>query len=480
MKAMKMPLKYLVRISIVVLLITSMSSCQSWHEAKEVIAKADSLLANGVIMRDTAALAATIRTLDNPVGRMCEREQLVKAYYLMGRNLDDYSHNFSDAAEYYIKADRLKTKDYVLRGRINSCMGYICKQDSCFKEALVFYERSSKSFKASGNEWYYAHNLLNVAEQYVNLREYDKADSVLSIAETYNIDSAYYASQLDIKAMKFYNQQMYDSALVCLLSIKDYQRNIEDRCFSYLILARCYNKSDNLENAKVYAEYVYNNSNIPSYRSNVCYVLMQISKKECNIDDLSNYSHTREDEDRKLRTDNESCAQATMNLKTYLHNPYPSKRITYYILVLCALLSLLGGLAYWLYSRYYLTMQMHTDTLQMHEKEKLDRRDTYLNRVCNHSIYFIKADVWKNDQQLRELANLHFSDMFTRLRDTYHLSDQEIKICLMILLEYSREQMANLLYLQPNTIGKAKNKIAKDLATAPAKLRDFLIDFLSL
>ena len=34
------------------------------------------------------------------------------------------------------------------------------------------------SFKASGNEWYYAHNLLNVAEQYVNLREYNKADSV--------------------------------------------------------------------------------------------------------------------------------------------------------------------------------------------------------------------------------------------------------------------------------------------------------------
>ena len=122
MKTMKMPLKYLVRISIVVLLMTSMSSCQSWREAKEILVEADSLLANGVIMRDTAALAASIRTLDNFIGRVCEREKLAKAYYLMGRNLDDYSHNFSDAAEYYIAADRIKTKDYVLRGLLKRGM----------------------------------------------------------------------------------------------------------------------------------------------------------------------------------------------------------------------------------------------------------------------------------------------------------------------------------------------------------------------
>ena len=125
MKTMKMPLKYLVRISIVVLLITSMSSCQSWREAKEVLVEADSLLANGVIMRDTAALAAPIRTLDNFIGRVCEKDKLAKAYYLMGRNLDDYSHNFSDAAEYYIAADRIKTKDYVLRGLLKRGMFFL-------------------------------------------------------------------------------------------------------------------------------------------------------------------------------------------------------------------------------------------------------------------------------------------------------------------------------------------------------------------
>ena len=454
-------------------------SCQLWHEAKEVIAEADSLLAKGVIMRDTAALASSIRTLDNFIGRLCERDKLAKAYYLMGRNLDDYSHNFSDAAEYYIKADRIKTKDYVLRGRINSCMGYLCKQDSCFEEALVFYERANEAFAKSGNDKRYANGLVSIAEQYVNLKEYTKADSVLRIADDYEIDSALYARKIDVKALACYNQQMYDSALVYLLSIKEYPRNFEARCYSYMKIMHNYECINQLCNNKWYAEYIVTHSKNSNYRSNAYFYLMILAELNNDIENLSVYSHAREDEDRNIRNANESCAQATMNLKSYLHNPYPSRRITYYIFALCALLCLLGVLAYWLYKRYHLTMKLHTDTLQIHENEKMERRDAYLKRVCNHSIHFMKPDVWKNDQRLRELANLHFSDMFTRLRDTYHLSDQEIKICLMILLEYSREQMATLLYLQPNTISKAKNKIAKDLATTSVHLRDFLIDFLS-
>ena len=98
----------------------TIASCQSWHEAKEVIAEADSLLVEGAIMRDTVTLARAIEALDKPFSRMLAREELAEAYYLMGQNLDDYHHNFADAADYYIEADRLKTKDLFLRGRINS------------------------------------------------------------------------------------------------------------------------------------------------------------------------------------------------------------------------------------------------------------------------------------------------------------------------------------------------------------------------
>ena len=163
------------------------------------------------------------------MGYLFAKQELAKAYYFMGRNFY-YLNDFSTAADYYILCDRLNPKDPLYKGRINSCMGYLCKQDSCFEEALEFYERSSYSFKEAGDEWYYAHNLLNIAEQYVNMREYAKADSVLDIAKGYEIDSAYFARMVDVRALALYNQQLYDSALVCLLSIENYPRNMDARC----------------------------------------------------------------------------------------------------------------------------------------------------------------------------------------------------------------------------------------------------------
>ena len=50
-------LKHIIRLILFPLLVGTVVSCQSWHEAKEVIAEADSLLAKGVIIEDTAVLA---------------------------------------------------------------------------------------------------------------------------------------------------------------------------------------------------------------------------------------------------------------------------------------------------------------------------------------------------------------------------------------------------------------------------------------
>jgi DNA-binding CsgD family transcriptional regulator len=142
------------------------------------------------------------------------------------------------------------------------------------------------------------------------------------------------------------------------------------------------------------------------------------------------------------------------------------------IAIIGLLLILVTGGALWLCKHYF-------HTVKIGAKKKAKRRANFTKRVFNHSIHFVKAATWKDDKTVRNLANLHFSDMFNRLEDTYHLSEREMQICLMILLEYSREQMADILHLQPNTISKAKLKIAKELKTNSATLRDYLIDFLA-
>ena len=314
--------RHIGKMLLVALLVMSCTSCARWREAKAVIAEADSLLVKGEIMQDTAVLTEVINTLDNPVGRVIAKDELAEAYYLMGRNMDDYCHDFAAAADYYIEADRLQTTDLVLRGRINSCMGFICKQDSCFVEALEFYERANKAFYKIGDERRIANGLVSIAEQYVNLKEYAKADSVLSLASRYEIDSAYYARMVDVRALALYNQEMYDSALVMLLSIKDYPRNIEARCFSYQMIMQIYNLLNEPDTAIKYARYIITNSNNPNYRSNAYYHLINDAKFNNDLEHISLYSCVREDEDRKIQHDAELCAQAALKLKDYLRNPY--------------------------------------------------------------------------------------------------------------------------------------------------------------
>ena len=116
-----------------------LTSC-GWHEAKEVIAVADSLdQTEHVIYDDTAALGKAIRCLDNPFGRVLMSNTLGKAYYYMGRNYS-LSNQIPEAADCYINADRLQINDPICRGRINSNMGYICAQNNSDSLALIFFE----------------------------------------------------------------------------------------------------------------------------------------------------------------------------------------------------------------------------------------------------------------------------------------------------------------------------------------------------
>ena len=104
--------------------------CLHWQETKEVIATADSLdQTEHVIYDDTAALGRAIRSLDNPFGRLFMSNTLGKAYYYMGRNYS-LSNQIAEAAGCYIEADRLQIDDPIYRGRVNSCMGYICAQNN--------------------------------------------------------------------------------------------------------------------------------------------------------------------------------------------------------------------------------------------------------------------------------------------------------------------------------------------------------------
>ena len=481
--------RHIGKISLVALLVMSCTSCAHWRDAKAVAAEADSLLLYGEIIGDTAVLAATINTLSSPLGYVFARNDLAKAYYHMARNFY-HAHDYTAAADYYILCDRLKPSNPMYKGRVNSCMGFLCKQDSCFVEALEFYERANEAFV--DDERRYANGLVSIAEQYVCLHEYAKADSVLQIASSYDIDSAYYADIVDIKALALYNQEMHDSALVHLLSIKDYPRPLEAKCFNNVLIIRCYNKLKNTNAAISYAEYIIEHSKNPAYRSNAYFILIQSAGLHNDVDQLSKCSNAREDEDRKLRHISEAYAQASAKLKDHIRNPYP---FLYLGISVCVTI-ILGGVGVWIYRKK--NKQIATEKQQMEAelriwKESIQQKlDTYKEDIMSEKRMIIRniimeyADefaigkpVWNTDKDVFRLADSCFGFVIYRLKHKYCLRNSELKICLMVLLDFTTRDCIKMVTYTEKSFPTIKRRLAEKLGTSSGEMRDFLIDFVA-
>ena len=482
-------MKYIYKILLVALLAISSTSCTHWRDAKAVVAEADSLLEHGEIIEDTALLAATINTFNGPLGYVFARNDLSKAYYHMARNFY-HAHDYATAADYYILCDRLKPRDPMYRGRVNSCMGFLCKQDSCFAEALEFYERANEAFV--NDERRYANGLVSIAEQYVCLKEYAKADSVLQLAGQYNIDSAYYARMVDVQALASYNQQDYDSALMYLMKIEHYPRNMGAKCYSYHLIVQCLYYMNHIDLATPYAKYIIANSYQAGLKTNAYYILIKYAESCNQVEQLAYYSYLREDEDRLVQQYTKSYAEATAILKDYIFNPYPFL----YLWIGVSIVILLGGVGVWIYRRK--SKQVAAEKQQMEAElrtwkenilQKLDRdKEDIMNekRMIIRNIIMEYADefaigksVWEKDKDVFRLADSCFGFVIHRLKHKYNLRNSELKICLMVLLDFPTKDCAKMTSYTEKGYPTIKRRLAERLGTSSGDMRDFLIDFIA-
>ena len=465
----------------ILVVIFMFSACSSWQEAKDVIALADSLdQAEHVIYDDTAALGQTIRRLDNPVGRLLMSNTLGKAHYYMGRNLS-LSNHIAEAAEHYIAADRLRIDDPIYRGRVNSCMGYICAQNNSDSLALIFYERSKNAFKESGNEWYYAQSLLNVSLRTINVHQFNKADSLLQLAQSYQLDSAYQARYYEIKGLYFLEQQQYDSALVYFNQGLNFWQTQKDKCFSWLKMMQIYFHTNQMDSALFYSNLLISTSNNPNYLSNAYYCLLLDAQKQNDAERMSVYTHARSDAQKLLRNHTNQYATATPQLENYLQNPYPWRWvwITIISIAFLCLLSIAGVLTY-RQRTHVANVQIKALTTHVQDQEaRLTQELVYrqfhekLSDIVNK--YHTPHKRWRQYPLLKRDINPWLHTWFQKL-DTLPLSEQE-KIFCTISLIYSHltdVEIAEYMCYAKESIRIIKHRLLKKIGISNAEFSDFL------
>ena len=474
------------KIICIVCLCGGLTSCH-WREAKEVIATADSLdQTEHLIYDDTAALGGVIRRLDNPFGRLLMSNTLGKAYYYMGRNLDDKYGLMNQAAECYIMADRLQINDPIYRGRVNSCMGYICAQNNNDSLALIFYERASEDFQESSNEWYYANILLDRAEFQANLHNYAIADSLLQIAESYLLGSDYIARYYETKGLYFYEQQLYDSALVYFNQGLNYWQSETEKCFSYVKIMQTYyfGKKD-LQMVIPYANLIVEYSNNPNHLANAYYCLLLDAKENNDVNRLSQYTHARTDALKVLRNNTNKYAEATPKLMEYLQNPHPMRwiRITLFLsIILCAILAISIAM-YRKYATYRLQKANRTiDDLSMCIKQQ-----QYAQNQPTAAHYFEKGiaairtkyptpyNKWNDYNILKKDIEPWLHNWGKKL-DQLKLTDREKIYCIFVILypHLPSAKLADYMNYDKNGIRVFKSRIAQKLGIKSSELLAFL------
>ena len=462
-----------------------LTSC-GWQEAKEVIAVADSLdWAEHVIYDDTAALSKAIRCMDNPFGRVLMSNTLGKAYYYMGRNLEDYHQQVAGAARCYIEADRLQIDAPIYRGRVNSCMGYICAQNNNDSLALVFYERASEDFQESGSDWYYAQMLLTITQHCINLHQYLIADSLLQMAQTYPLDRAYQARHYETRGLYFYEQQQYDSALVYFERGLNYWQSEEEKCFSYLKQVQIYLKLNVLEQALPYAQLIIEHSDNPNYLVNAYYCLMLEANRRNDVQSLNQYSHIRTDVQRLLSEAMVKDAEAIPLLENYLQNPYPWRWVWITIvcfIILCIIL-IIGIVIY----RRFATTQIKVSNEQIVSMSAQIKKQTdELNEYNTQHFYDKRLDKirrkypkplhqWNEYDQLKKDINPYLQSWLIAL-EKLNLTQRENVLCVLSFIypQMSIEDLASSMCITKDALMVRKTRMTKKIGITSAQLNSFL------
>ena len=469
-------------------LVLGCASCK-WHEAEAVIAMADSIdQTQHVIYDDTAALGLVIRQLDNPMGRVFKHSTLGKAYYYMGRNLEDNHQQIAEAAECYIEADRLHIDDPIYRGRVNSCMGYICDQNNNDSLSLIFYERARDDFKESGDDWRCAQSLLSISENYISLHQFSVADSILQIASSYHLDSLYMARYYETKGFYFYEQQQLDSALMY------FKKGLELRCgvipYCYLRLMQIYLDMNNLSQAVLYARLLLEHSSYPNHLANAYYCLMLFAKSQNNTEQLSVYAHLRSDAQKMLRTVASKYTIAVSYLAEYLLNPYPRRWFWVTIsgsAMLCVLL-VLGIIVH----RRYTIVKLQESVVSLQEaNEKIDALSTRLEKQKkeqnsnNYDQYILKIlkkyptppNRWNEYSQLRKDIESYLHDWLIAL-EQLGLTNREKVFCVLVFVyrHFTTIKIADHMNNTERAVRVLKTRVAQKLGITSAELIDYLLN----
>ena len=461
-------------------------SCSSHalYEAQETVATADSLWHNGQSFSDSAQLAQAYHTLHRR--RNMYPDEYAHACYHYGKLLRAKDDPVA-AMQCFINASHSRTHDYHILGRVYSNMGDLCHLASEFPLAYDMYEKSANLFLKSSDTTLYYYGLNNMAYELAEQGKETQTINIIKKIETCSNENILIKTK-ESKARLYIKCQKYDSTLYYAQEL--YLKDSTNSAYA-LLIAQAYSYLGIKDSATRYANIVLSHT-CELYEENNAQYILTSDDETRDKEAIREVAADRSDTQKLIEIQMGKLSRAVQLLEQDIAKT-PNLWWLYSVLTTLAIVG--TGIIIYVYRKRkhqallvqkLELLQQATSTIQnknerltacYQQNHKQILED--INNKCSmlqDSNKIKKTLAWKDYHKMCVIVDKQFYLLASKLRSKQFLNETEIRICVLTLLDCGYDQMADLLYRSPSSIGTLKMRVAKKFGTTSKQLRQYLIE----
>ena len=438
-----------------------------------------------------------------------QANERIDSLYVQGKQ---YTGNdqWDSAMIVFSEAERLLNPqtDLVMRGRVYAALGYLWKLNSNIPKAIEYKEKAWQAYDKAGDETLSVLTLLKISDYQSKLKTPEglrKALEYVDQANAYhNINDTVRGNILHQTAMAYFFANQWDSAIVYLHKALAYPLRSSTHCINRLYLGISYFNLNQLDSAKLYVTEALTYPAKLQQRSGCYNTLHRIANAEGDSAAINHYAAILITyKDSMMRKDNTLSYQATaIDDKADALQDKKHRRQMTTIAIALALVVIVALMVYILRTKYHQKQKEEWQNA-MQEAQSATKvaeniaRETevalqtehkahqqMLSEKKNQRIQELQATYpptghhWSEEQweQISHDMKLHGDLFLTRLNEQHpNLSKEEVRLCVLIILNYSHAEIANSLSLSTSYIPTKKQRMATKIGVSSAQLREYLL-----
>lgn len=366
-----------------------------------------------------------------------------------------------EAMQAFIEAAHSGTEDEALLGRVYSNMANMCRQANDHETAYEVYKTSAVHFRKADDTLAYAYALNNMAWEQAVRGEKEQAlrlvDSALSLPLSAISRQTLQAKVTETRAAACLFRQEYDSVL--------YYTNDAENDYLLMLRAQAYSYLQIDDSAMVYAKQLLPRVTNPFYLDDLYYILTH-NDADADAETLRELSSERADVQNAIKERHGELTKAVQLLK---RDPEPKEESVAWKAILWWVIGI--GLLIWGAIVVYKQRKLRKEKSDF---EQVRRKELAQNIRQLQEAKDVRQELgWNDFAALCLQVNKRFYGLAGTLK-AQDLNEQDIRICVLVLIGMPHKEIAEMLNCSPKSIGKLKDLTARKLGVSGGQLQEKL------